>query len=207
MANGIDDNEQQVRSATPYIGTGGNRQRMIDRQYANQIRDIAQDRGLMGTRRRAAVALAAAERNAPRNPASVNRPVVNESIRLLQEAVNNPRLTGGGRRALITGAAELGGRSDIAEDLTFGRGLRSVRLRQSPTSRALADDFSADDFSAVTQAGQELRAIQDRGLRANRGRRAPLLSDQNQINFFESSVGRDFVDDFSDLEPYTPEQF
>lgn len=179
-------------SSSPAAPATSLRQRQIDRRFANQIRDISRDRGLTGTRRRAALALAGAERNAPRSPTAVNRPVVTDSIRLLQDAVNNPRLTGGGRRALITGAAELAGRSDIAEDLTFGRGLRSVRVR--PTATTGLGGAVDDDFDAVQDAGSTLRQIQRRGLRQ------PPAQSLSRFNEFNSLDSEDtFQDDLNDL--------
>ncbi len=197
MANGIDENRSSM-SGTVRVGSGGNRERMADRRFANQIRDIAQDRGLMGTRRRAAIALATAERNAPRSATAVNRPVVNDSIRLLQEAVNNPRLSGGGRRALITGAAELGGRSDIAEDLTFGRGLRSVRLRPSARSARAVGPVS-EDLDPFDEAATALRSIQQRGLNN------PMTQGLSRFNEFNPVGGEETFQD--DLLNYDLEQF
>lgn len=175
MANGLND-ERRVTSGVTRVGTDGDRGRMADRRFASQIRDIAQDRGLTGTRRRAATALAIAERNAPRSATAVSRPITTDSIRLLQEAVNNPRLRGGGRKALISGAAELAGRSDIAEDLTLGRGLRSVRVRPSRAQVSA----EVDPFDEATST---IRGLQQRGLRQ------PLtqgLSRFNESNPLES---------------------
>ena len=142
---------------------------------------------MTGTRRRAAVALAGVERNAPRSATAVSRPITTGSMRLLQEAVDNPRLRGGARKALIAGAAELGGRSDIAEDLTLGRGLRSVQVRPSQ-----AQAVNADESDLVAEAGDRLRYLQQRGLRQP-------ISRFNEANSLGSEEDM-FQDDLFNLE-------
>ena len=176
----------------------GFRQRMLDRRFAQDIRNAATNRRFTGSQRRAAVALAKAERDAPRSPTAVNRPVVSQQIRLLRDAVNSPRLTGSGRRALVAGAAELAGREDLAEDLVFGRRNRGGDFGSLRGFRGTRAQTSAE-IDPLDEAAAGLRQIQARAP----NRLSQSLSRQNEFN--PLSVGEEtFQDDFLTFDP---EQF
>ena len=204
MANGIDDPRfmpfERASPATGFTsgesqsGTSrtGFRQRMIDRAFANEVRNIASNRRLGGSRREAALALAKARRDAPRAPGSVNRPVVTESMRLLQDAIRAPIGQGRRARVLTAGAAELAGRSDLAEDLTFS-GLRRGTVR-FPRDGGRRGRRTAS--SRLEEAAEQLRSIQ--GAAPRLGQR---VSPTNQVNpvDIEDDVDDEFDDDTLDL--------